>query len=125
MKFLDIFFTVFHTTLILFNLLGWLWRKTRKLHLVVILLTAASWLILGIFYGLGYCPFTDWHFRILEGLGYTDLPTSYISFLITRLSGLKPNQQLVDAVTVSGLVFALVANLVLMWVARRKKKKAW
>ena len=113
MHFLDIFFTVFHTLLILFILFGWLWKKTRKLNLICILLTAASWLILGIFYGIGYCPLTDWHFQVLESIGHTGLPSSYISFLVTRLSGLNPNQGLVDAVTAWGLVVALIMSVIL------------
>ncbi|MCK4992787.1 MAG: DUF2784 family protein, partial [Bacteroidales bacterium] len=84
MKFLDIFFTFFHTCLVIFNLFGWIWKKTRRLNLICLLLTAASWFILGIFYGLGYCPLTDWHFNILRKLGHTDLPDSYLSFLFTR-----------------------------------------
>ena len=113
MKFLDIFFTVFHTCLVLFNLFGWIWKKTRLLNLIVLLLTAGSWLILGIFYGFGYCPLTDWHFSILGKLGYTNLPDSYLSFLFTRLSGLPIQQSLVDAVTLWGLIIALVISLYL------------
>jgi len=111
MRFLDIFFTVFHSALVLFNLFGWIWKRTRRLNLVCILLTAGSWLILGIFYGLGYCPLTDWHFNILQRLGYTDLPSSYISFLIIRLTGLNPDQGLVDAATGWGLALALIISL--------------
>jgi hypothetical protein len=92
MRFLDVFFTVFHTLLIFFNLFGWIWKRTRRINLVCLLLTAGSWLILGIFYGIGYCPLTDWHFAVLERLGYTDLPSSYISFLVHRLTGLQPDQ---------------------------------
>ncbi len=103
MKFLDIFFTVFHSLLVLFILFGWIWKKTRRLNLICILLTAASWLFLGIFYGLGYCPLTDWHFNILRRLGYSDLPNSYLSFLFTRLTGMQIDQNLVDAVTLWGL----------------------
>lgn len=113
MRFLDIFFTVFHTCLVLFNLFGWIWKKTRLLNLIVLLLTAGSWLILGIFYGFGYCPLTDWHFSILGKLGYTNLPDSYLSFLFTRLSGLSIQQSLVDAVTLWGLIIALVISLYL------------
>jgi hypothetical protein len=113
MKFLDIFFTVFHTCLVLFNLLGWIWKKTRLLNLITLLLTAGSWLILGIFYGFGYCPLTNWHFSILRKLGYTDLPDSYLSFLFTRLSGLPVDQSLVNAVTLWGLIIALVISLYL------------
>ena len=113
MKFLDIFFTVFHTCLVIFNLFGWIWKKTRRLNLICLLLTAASWLILGIFYGLGYCPLTDWHFQILTKLGYTDLPNSYLSFLFTRLTGLPIDQSLVDAATLWGLIIALAMSLYL------------
>ena len=113
MKVLDIFFTVFHTCLVFFILFGWIWKKTRLLNLICILLTASSWLILGIFYGLGYCPLTDWHFNILQNLGYKDLPDSYLSFLFTRLTKLTIDQSLVDAVTMWGLIIALAISLYL------------
>ena len=113
MKLLDIFFTIFHSLLVLFILFGWIWKKTRRLNLVCILLTAASWLGLGIFYGLGYCPLTDWHFNILRKLGYSDIPDSYLSFLFTRLTGMQIDQNLVDGVTLWGLVMALVISVFL------------
>ncbi len=127
MRFLDIFFTVFHTCLVLFNLFGWIWKKTRLLNLIVLLLTAGSWLILGIFYGFGYCPLTDWHFSILGKLGYTNLPDSYLSFLFTRLSGLPIQQSLVDAVTLWGLIIALVISLYLnlrQWLKSAARKQS-
>ena len=110
---MDIFFTVFHSILVLFNLLGWIWKKTRRLNLYCLLLTAGSWLILGIFYGLGYCPLTDWHFGILRKLGHTDLPDSYLGFLITRITGLQIEQSTVDGATLWGLVIALMISLYL------------
>ncbi len=113
MKFLDLFFTIFHLCLVLFNLFGWIWKKTRCLNLICLLLTTGSWLILGIFYGWGYCPLTDWHFNILRKLGYTDLPDSYLSFLFTRLTGMQIDQSLVDAVTMWGLIIALMISLYL------------
>ena len=125
MKFLDIFFTVFHTCLVLFNLFGWIWRKTRLLNLITLLVTAGSWSVLGIFYGFGYCPLTDWHFNVLEKLGYTNLPDSYLSFLFTRLTGLPVDQSLVDAVTLWGLIIALAISLYLnitQWIKVRKKQ---
>lgn len=113
MRSLDIFFTIFHTLLVLFNLFGWIWKRTRLLNLITLLLTAGSWLVLGFFYGFGYCPLTDWHFRVLGRLGYTDLPDSYLSFLFTRLTGLPVDQSLVDALTLWGLVLALAISLFL------------
>lgn len=120
MKLLDIFFTLFHTSLVFFNLLGWIWKKTRRLNLICLLLTGGSWLFLGIFYGWGYCPLTDWHFQILRKLGYTDLPDSYLSFLFTRLTGIPIDQSLVDAVTLWGLIIALIISLYLNFRHRLK-----
>ncbi len=113
MKFLDLFFTAFHSLLILFILTGWIWKKTRRLNLICIGLTAASWGILGLFYGFGYCPLTDWHFNILRRLGHSGLPSSYISFLITRLTGWKIDQGVVDSITLWGLVISLIISLYL------------
>jgi hypothetical protein len=102
----DIFFTVFHTLLILFNLFAWIWRPLRRWHFASITLTLGSWVILGIWYGWGYCPLTDWHWDILRALGKTDLPKSYITFIINRITGLDPDPALVDTMT---LILALLA----------------
>lgn len=101
----DIFFTVFHTLLIIFNLFAWIWKPLRKWHLATISLTLASWMILGIWYGWGYCPLTDWHWDILRELGKTNLPNSYITFIINRITGLNPDPGLVDTMT---LILALL-----------------
>ena len=109
----DIFFVVFHTTLTIFNLLGWIWKKTRKLNLITLGLTGASWFILGLFYGIGYCPLTEWHFQILNQLGEHNLPSSYIEYLTERLSGLEINSDLVDITTAVGFFVALGLSIIL------------
>ncbi len=120
----DIAFVVFHTSLILFNLFGWIWKKTRLANLIVILITFASWFLLGLIVGVpGYCPLTDWHFDILEKLGHTDLPTSYIKYLADRLTGLDFSQKLVDVVTLWGLVAAFIISLFLNSIRFVKKIK--
>jgi len=112
--FLDIFFVIFHTSLILFNLFGWIWQKTRKLNLITLLLTGTSWLFLGLIVGTpGYCPFTDWHFNILHKLGKTDLPNSYIKYLADRITGLDFSPSLVDSVTLYAFLAALVVSVVM------------
>ncbi|MEX0882436.1 MAG: DUF2784 domain-containing protein, partial [Cyclobacteriaceae bacterium] len=108
---LDYFFLVFHTCLILFNVLGWLWPKTRKFHLIIIGLTFVSWLLLGVVYGWGYCFLTDWHWRVLAAKGKTGLPNSYISYLLDTYFGLVPPANLVDLVTVLVAVLALLLSL--------------
>jgi len=113
-RILDIFFVVFHTSVILFNLFGWIWRKTRKYNLILLVITGASWLILGLIVGtLGYCPLTDWHFDVLEKLGETDLPTSYVKYLADRLTGLDFDSSLVDKVTLYAFLAALGLSLFL------------
>ncbi len=109
--FADTFLFVFHLVFILFNLTGWYWRPLRRLHLVAVLLTLASWFILGIFYGLGYCPLTDWHWAVLRQMGRYDLPASYVSYLLQRAFGLYLRDSLVDAFTLAGAIFALIMSV--------------
>jgi hypothetical protein len=109
---LDIFFVVFHTFLIFFNLFGWIWKRTRILNLFTLIITGASWLFLGLIVGtLGYCPLTDWHFSILAKLGEINLPSSYIKYLADRLTGLDINASLVDNVTLYAFLAALVFSI--------------
>lgn len=108
---LDAFFLIFHSSLVLFNLTGWIWKRTRRLHLLVISLTVLSWFGLGLFYGWGYCPCTDWHWQVKRALGETNLPNSYVKYYLDRLSGLSWDPLVVDvAVLVSG-VGALVVSV--------------
>jgi hypothetical protein len=123
---LDIFFVVFHSALIIFNLFGWVWKKIRRLNLVTLSLTGASWLFLGFIYGaLGYCPLTDWHFRILEKLGKTDLPVSYVKYLVDRITGMDFDSALIDHITLLLYLAALALSLVfntLDWIKKRKMR---
>jgi hypothetical protein len=127
-RILDILFVVFHTSLTLFNLLGWIWKKTRLANLITLALTGASWLFLGLIVGMpGYCPLTDWHFNILYKLGETDLPISYIKYLIDRLTGLDVNETLVNKATLYCFIIALAISLFLNFKdfrSRRRKKKS-
>ena len=103
-RFLDLFFVVFHSSLVLFNLTGWIWKKTRRLHLFTIGLTVLSWIGLGIFYGWGYCPSTDWHWDVKRRLGETDLPNSYVKYYLDRGTGMSWDSATVDIlVAVLGL----------------------
>ncbi|MFQ5571955.1 MAG: DUF2784 domain-containing protein [Rhodothermales bacterium] len=114
--FLDVFFLLFHTGLILFNLTGWIWKKTRRLHLVVLTLTCLSWFGLGAFYGFGYCPCTDWHWRVKRALGETDLPASYVKYYLDGITGLDWEPLLVD---LSVLVLGLAALGMSVWLNGR------
>jgi len=111
---LDIFFVIFHTSLTLFNALGWAWKKTRVWNLITLLLTGSSWLFLGMIVGVpGYCPLTDWHFSVLEKLGETNLPNSYLKYLFDRITGLDIDSSLVDRVTLIVFVVAFALSVFL------------
>lgn len=107
---LNLFFFVFHSGLILFNLLGWAWKKTRRANLILLLLTVLSWFVLGIWYGFGYCPCTDWHWQVRDRLGHTVMSPSYLVFLIRTFTGLEVDKNLVDVFAVSFLLSALAAS---------------
>ncbi len=110
-QFLDVFFVVFHFSLIAFNLTGWIWQQTRRLHLYVISATIFSWIGLGAFYGWGYCPCTDWHWQIKRKLGEVELPASYIKYYLDALFGFDWNAALVDSlVAISGISALMISG---------------
>ncbi len=109
----DALFVVFHTALIAFNMLGWAWRRTRRLHLITISATLLSWFGLGVAYGWGYCPLTDWHWQIKRALGETALPASWIKYYLDRITGIDWSAGVVDALVVCSALGALAASIVL------------
>ncbi|TET86310.1 MAG: DUF2784 family protein, partial [Desulfobacteraceae bacterium] len=111
----------FHSALIVFSLFGWLWEKTRVANLVVLSLTGFSWFILGIWYGFGFCPSTEWHWQVRMRLGCYDMPKSYTKFLIDSLTGLDVNAQLVDILTL--ILFMVALFFSVMTNARGWRKK--
>jgi hypothetical protein len=121
--FLDAFFIIFHSVLIIFNLSGWIWKKTRKLNLLVLGLTAFSWFGLGIFYGFGYCACTDWHWQVRYNMGLYDMPNSYVKFLLDKFTGLDWNTQLVDTATLLLFIAAVLVSLYVN-IKDRKRRKA-
>ncbi len=111
--FLDYLLTIAHLVLIGFNLLGWIWKKTRKAHLITIGLTAASWFILGIWFGWGYCPITDWQWQVKEKLGETNLPNSFIKYYADKISGKNFDAVLVDKITLFTFLAVIVLTIFL------------
>lgn len=109
---LDYFFVVFHSLLIIFNLFGWIFRSLRKANLVTLLLTGLSWVGLGLFYGLGYCPLTDWHWEVLSKMGKTPQTHSYVAYLFERLLEIKISSTFADTITLLGFLLALFLSIV-------------
>ncbi len=116
------FFYTFHTALIFFNLFGWLHSKLRKLNLISLLVTFGSWFLLGLWKGWGYCFLTDWHYQILRTLGERNIPSSYIAFMVKKISGWTPSSELVDSLTVCLALLALLCSLYVNFRSRKTKE---
>jgi len=111
LPFLDKTLFLLHVIIILFNLFGWIWKKTLRLHLIVILITAGSWFVLGIWYGWGYCFLTDWHWQIKHQLGEANLPNSFITYFFQTIH-LPISDSLANAFALGGFLIAIVVSLV-------------
>jgi hypothetical protein len=90
-------------------------------NFILLMLTGIAWFGLGIFYGIGYCPLTDWHWEVLKKLGNHDLPYSYITYLIHRLTGIAANPHYVEIGTVVGFVIAVIMSVYLNFFRRKAK----
>ena len=106
LHFLDFLLTLLHLLIIGFNLFGWIWKSTRKLHFYLVIATIFSWVVLGFWYGFGYCPLTDWQWQVKAALGERDLPNSFIKYFADTVTGMDISSTLID--TVTAVVFGLV-----------------
>ncbi|MCY3548690.1 MAG: DUF2784 domain-containing protein [Gemmatimonadetes bacterium] len=116
----DLVFVALHTALIVFNMAGWAWRRTRRFHLLTISATLLSWFGLGIAYGWGYCPLTDWHWQVKRALGETGLPASWVKYYLDQLTGVAWNAGLVDGLVIGVALAALVLSVGLNLRDRRR-----
>jgi hypothetical protein len=110
---LDWFFIVFHSLLIIFNLFGWIWRPLRKANLITLLLTGFSWIGLGVFYGMGYCPLTDWHWEVLNILGQSPNTNSYVAYIFQRVLGISVTNSFADKLTLIAYLVTLALSVTL------------
>lgn len=124
LQLLDVGFFVAHSGIVVFNVFGWMWRRTRFANLILLLLTLASWLVLGAFHGVGYCICADWHFQVRRALGYRDLGDTYIGFLVWKLTGYLPRSGDVRLVSGSVFVLCLAASITLNMRDRRSRSQA-
>jgi len=113
LQILDYLFFVVHCTVIGFNLTGWIWKRTRRWHLFLVSLTVFSWLVMGAWYGLGYCALTDWHWQIKRELGQTHLPNSFLVYLFNDIMGLDLGSALIDMGAGISLATVVLLSVVL------------
>lgn len=118
---LDIILTLLHFLIIGFNLFGWIPVKWRKAHLACILLTAGSWFVLGIWYGIGFCPITEWQWQVKTKLGETNLPASFVKYYADKLSGQNFDPAFINTVTVICFVMAVIISLYVNFIYRKAR----
>lgn len=111
-----------HLIIIGINVLGWILPATRRLQRGILLLTALSWLGLGLFRGIGYCFLTDWHWRVKRQLGETEIPSSFIQYILRNKLGFAFTDFSVDVVTGSVFAAVLLITLGQIWQEHRHKK---
>ena len=121
--FLDKLLEFTHLFLIIFNLFGWVSKKTRTLHLITILSTLFFWFIIGIWYGLGYCPLTDYHWTIKQEMGETELPSSYIKYILDYLFNKDFSPDFINYLTVISTLTSLTISLFLTFKKGHKVPK--
>lgn len=117
---LDVVFTLLHVVVIVFNLVGWIWKITRKFHLIALAATLFSWLILGIKYGLGYCFLTDWHWEIKAKLGETNLPNSFIKYLFDQYTFMNVSAENADFITMITIIFVILITIYVNFIRKNR-----
>lgn len=120
---LDIFIDLFHISLMLFILLGWLIPSLRKVHFVVAIITGLSWLLYSPTGGIGNCILTDLHFIILKKMGETDLPDTYTQYTVTRLTGFTIQKKATILITRSLWLISIIISSILFYRQSSLQKK--
>ncbi|MEJ7692915.1 DUF2784 domain-containing protein [Daejeonella sp.] len=113
MQILDFLLTLLHLFIIGFNLFGWIWQSTRKLHFYLVIATVFCWVVLGFWYGFGYCPITDWQWQIKAKLGEQNLPNSFIEYMAEKVTGADIGSGLIDGVTAVSFGIVVIMTCVL------------
>ncbi len=120
---LNILFFIFHTAILIFNLTGWIFRRTRTLHIICLGATLFSWFVMGAWKGFGYCICSDWHFQIRRAMGINDHHVhSYVQLIAKSFFGVDMDRLTSDICAGGGLLFILLATLT-VWTTNLLRRK--
>ncbi|MEP6595626.1 MAG: DUF2784 domain-containing protein [Ginsengibacter sp.] len=120
--FLDALLTLLHVTIITINLFGWILPATRRFHFVFILITSFCWFILGIWFGMGYCPITDWQWKVKEQLGERNLPASFITYYVNKITHKTFSDGFINVFTLICFLVAAMLSVYFNFIKGKKKK---
>jgi hypothetical protein len=79
--------------------------------------------LLGIRFGLGYCPVTDWQWQVKEQLGELDLPNSFIKYYADKITGKHFPPSLIDGVTLVCFAVAAVLAVYFNFINRKWRRR--
>ena len=122
LQLLNIIFGVAHVLLIVACLIGWIFPRTRKAHLILMGVVLGCWFLLGLKYGIGYCPLTDWHWQVKQKLGEGSLPNSFIKYLWDHIFTTSISPKAADILTFGAFFVSLIPALYLNWAGKAKQK---
>ena len=117
---LDVLLSILHLLIIGFNLLGWIFKASLRIHFWFAMLTLSCWTILGIWFGLGYCPITDLQWQIKEKLGEKNLPDSFIKYFADNITGANISAELIDILTLGFFLLAIAISIKLNFFNKKK-----
>lgn len=120
---LDHGLSLLHVAVVLGILTLWVPRATRRVHLLLIGVTALSWFGLGLVHGLGYCFLTDWQWEVKHWRGEAGLPGSFIHYALTRWLGLTLRATTTDVLTALGFGLAACLSLWVNLATRRQRSR--
>ena len=124
LQLLNIIIGVVHVLLIVACLIGWVFPRTRKAHLILMGMVLGCWFLLGLKYGIGYCPLTDWHWQVKEKLGEESLPNSFTKYLWDHIFPNPISSRAVNILTFVAFFISLAPALYLHWAGKAEQKFA-
>ncbi|MEJ7822947.1 MAG: DUF2784 domain-containing protein [Chitinophagaceae bacterium] len=122
LHFLDIFLTFLHFLIIGFVLFGWITPITRKAHFICTIAIAASWLLLGMWFGIGYCPVTDWQWDVKTKLGEQNLPSSFIKYFADKITRKDISSFYIDIITATSFAIAVLLSVYVNFLKKARKE---
>ncbi|MCA1901621.1 MAG: DUF2784 domain-containing protein [Candidatus Hydrogenedens sp.] len=122
LKIADVLLTVIHLIFIVFILFGWIPIKLRKVHYISMWIVFISWFLLGLYFGLGYCPLTDLHWKIKIKLNEVNLPYSFIKYILDRITKNDFDETMINYVTVVVFIFIFILSTYFFIKDKRSKK---
>jgi hypothetical protein len=109
---LDYLFHIVHLSVLLICILGWVYQPFRAFHQLVVALVAISWLGLGLKFGFRYCVLTDTQWRIKRRLGREPYTTSYVKYILDKITGSRIDKKVTDRVTLYTYACVVAITLV-------------